>query len=153
MLTKELLKREDTCRIISSNNHIINIKKNKSDTSRGSSDKESGVMRTRSETLLGRKRSAAGACGAWVRVYWRVGGAWGAWQVPTARGSAWSACSETSAGAWRRVWCSFWPFLVGFCSGLAVLSFYAFSLAVECTERWYPSVTGNVGVTAVTRFW
>ena len=52
MLTKEVLKRTDTCRIISSNNHIINIKKNKSDTSRGSSDKESSVMRTRSETLL-----------------------------------------------------------------------------------------------------
>ena len=43
--------------------------------------------------------------------------------------------AETSAGAWRRVWCSFWPFLVGFCSGLAVLSFYACSLAVECTEH------------------
>ena len=52
MLTKEVLKRTDTCRIISSNNHIINIKKNKSDTSGGSSDKESSVMRTRSETLL-----------------------------------------------------------------------------------------------------
>ena len=52
MLTKEVLKRRDTYRIISSNNHIINIKKNTSDTSRGSSDKESSVMRTRSETLL-----------------------------------------------------------------------------------------------------
>ena len=60
---------------------------------------------------------------------------------------------ETSAGAWRRVWCSFWPFLVGFCSGLAVLSFYAFSLTVECAERWYPSVAGTVGVMAVARFW
>ena len=49
--------------------------------------------------------------------------------------------AETSAGAWRRVWCSFWPFLIGFCSGWAVLSFYACSLAVECTERWYPNVT------------
>ena len=53
----------------------------------------------------------------------------------------------------RRVWCSFWPFLVGFCSGLAVLSFYACCLAIECTERWYPSVAGTVGVTAVARFW
>ena len=61
--------------------------------------------------------------------------------------------AETSAGAWRRVWCSLWPFLVGFCSGLAVLSFYAFSLAVECVERWYPSVASTVGVTAVARFW
>ena len=52
MLTKEVLKRTDTCRIISSTNHIINIKNNKSDTSRGSLDKESSVMRTRSETLL-----------------------------------------------------------------------------------------------------
>ena len=93
------------------------------------------------------------------RRVWRVserglarGGAWGVWQVPTARGVR--ACeAETSAGAWGRVWCSFWPFLVGFCSGLAVLSFYAFSLAVECAERWYPSVAGTVGVTAVARFW
>ena len=61
--------------------------------------------------------------------------------------------AETSGGAWRRVWCSFWPFLVGFCSGLAVLSFYACCLAVERTEHWYPSVAGTVGVTAVARFW
>ena len=60
---------------------------------------------------------------------------------------------KTSAGAWRRVWCSFWPFLVGFCSGLAILSFYAFSLVVKCAERWYPSVAGIVGVTAVACFW
>ena len=59
----------------------------------------------------------------------------------------------TSAGAWRRVWCSFWQFLVGFCSGLAVLSSYAFSLAVEWAECWYPRVAGTVGVTAVARFW
>ena len=32
--------------------HVINIKKNKSDTSRGSSDEESSVIRTQSETLL-----------------------------------------------------------------------------------------------------
>ena len=58
----------------------------------------------------------------------------------------------TSAGAWRRVWCSFWPFLVGFFSGLAVLSSYAFSLAVEWAERWYSRVVGTVGVTTVARF-
>ena len=52
MLTKKVLKRVDTYRIISSNNHIFNIEKNKSDTSKGSSDEESNVMRTRSETLL-----------------------------------------------------------------------------------------------------
>ena len=52
MLTKEVLKRVDICKIISSNNHIINIKKNKSDTRRESSNKESSVMRTQSETLL-----------------------------------------------------------------------------------------------------
>ena len=67
-------------------------------------------------------------------------------QVCVARECAWT-------GAWVRMWCSFWPFLVGFCSGLAVLSFYACCLAVECTERWYPSVAGTVGVTAVARFW
>ena len=61
--------------------------------------------------------------------------------------------AETSAVAWRRVWCSFWPFLVRFCSGLAVLSFYAFSLAVECAKRWYLSVAGTVGVTVVACFW
>ena len=52
MLTKEMLKRADTYRIISSNNNIINIKKNKSDISIGSLDKESSVKRARSETLL-----------------------------------------------------------------------------------------------------
>ena len=79
-------------------------------------------------------------------------GAWGTWWILTARG----ACAheaETSVGAWRRVWFSFWPFLVGFCSGLAVLSFYAFSLVVEWAECWYPRVTGTMGVTAMARFW
>ena len=65
---------------------------------------------------------------------------------------AWSTCSWCRNFS-RRVWCSFWPFLIGFCSGLAVLSFYAFSLVVKCAERWYPSVAGTVGVTAVARFW
>ena len=69
------------------------------------------------------------AAGVWVRVVWRVG----------ARGAR-AREAETSSGAWGRVWCSFWLFLVGFCSGLAVLSFYAYSLAVECVERWYLSV-------------
>ena len=62
------------------------------------------------------------------RCVWRVSerglvhvGAWGAWQVPTARG-AHAREAETLAGAWRHVWCIFWPFLVGFCSGLVVLS-------------------------------
>ena len=52
MLTKKVLKRANTYRIISNNNRIINIKKNKSDTSRGSSNEESNVMRTWSETLI-----------------------------------------------------------------------------------------------------
>ena len=77
------------------------------------------------------------------------GGVWGAWQILAARARE----AETSAGTWRHVWCSFWPFLVEFCSGLVVPSFYAFSLAVECAEHWYPSVAGTVGVTAVARFW
>ena len=59
----------------------------------------------------------------------------------------------TSTSMWRSVWCSFWPFSVGFCSGLAVLSSYAFSLAVEWAERWYLRVAGTVGGTAVARFW
>ena len=79
-------------------------------------------------------------------------GAWGAWQILAARGAR-AHEAGTSSGAWRRVWCSFWPFLVGFCSGLAILSFYAFSLAVEWAERWYPRVAGTMGVTAVAHFW
>ena len=47
-----MLKKVDTCRIISRNHHVINIKKNKSDTSKGSSNEESNVMKIRSETLL-----------------------------------------------------------------------------------------------------
>ena len=77
---------------------------------------------------------------------WEWTGAWGAreargryWRRVAARG-AHAREAETLADAWRCVWCSFWLFLVGFCSGLAVLSFYACSLAVECTERWYLSV-------------
>ena len=84
-------------------------------------------------------------------------GTWGAWEL--ARVSAWEilmACG--SACSWgrnfsRRVWCGFWPFLVGFCSGLAVLSLYAFALAVGWAERWYPRVAGIVGVIAMTHFW
>ena len=74
------------------------------------------------------------------------------WQRVAARGARTREVG-TSAGAWRRVWFSFCPFLVGFCSGLAVLSSYAFSLAVEWAERWYPRVAGTVGVMAVARFW
>ena len=77
-------------------------------------------------------------------------------QVRGAREWAWD-CSvgarEARGRYWRRVCCSFWPFLVGFCSGLSVLSFYAFFLAVECAEHLYPSVTATVGVMAVARFW
>ena len=58
----------------------------------------------------------------------------------------WSQCM-------RRVWGGFWPFLVRFCSGLAVLSLYAFALAVGWVERWNPRVARSVGVTAVTCFW
>ena len=76
----------------------------------------------------------------------------GAWQILAARGAR-AREAGTSAGAWRRVWCNFWPFFVGFYSGLAVLSSYAFSLAVEWAERWYPRVAGTVGVTAMARFW
>ena len=83
--------------------------------------------------------AAAGACGAWVRVVWCVGVRGRYWRRVAAR-RARAREAETSCGAWGRVWCSFWPFLVGFCSGLDVLSFYACYLAVECTERWYPSV-------------
>ena len=38
--------------------------------------------------------------------------------------------AETSGGAWRRVKGGFWPFLVGFCSRLSVLSLNAFDLTV-----------------------
>ena len=52
------------------------------------------------------------------------------------------ACDAVSGRSW-----------LGFCSGLAVLSFYAFSLTVEWAKRWYPRVASTVGVTAVARFW
>ena len=103
--------------------------------------------------------AAAGACGAWVRVVWRVGARGRYWRrvervfVRQKLQAARAHEAKTSASAWRCVWYSFWPFLVGFCSGLAVLSFYAFYLAVECAERWYPSVAGTVGVIVVARFW
>ena len=90
------------------------------------------------------KRVGERGTGAWARGRY--------WQHVEARGAR-AREAGTSAGAWRRVWCSFWPFLVGFCSGLAVLSSYAFSLAVEWAERWYPRVAGTVGGTAVARFW
>ena len=38
--------------------------------------------------------------------------------------------AETSDGACGRVSGIFWPFLVGFCSGLAVLSLYAFAFTI-----------------------
>ena len=79
------------------------------------------------------ERAAASTCGAWVRVTGACG------RVRRVAGTS---------GAWRRVWCSFWPFLVGFCSGLAVLSSYAFSLVVEWAECWYLRVASIVGVTA-----
>ena len=107
---------------------------------------------TSPRTDVAGREAAAGACGTWMRVEWRVrrvAGTSGAWRRVEARARE----AETSASTWRRVWCNFWPFLVGFCSGLVVLSFYACSLAVECTERWYPSVAGTMDVTAVARFW
>ena len=61
---------------------------------------------------------------------WRV---WGAWQIPAARG-AHAREVETSAGAWRRVEARVMQFLAVLrwvLLGLAVLSSYAFSLAVE----------------------
>ena len=84
----------------------------------------------------------------------------GAWEL--ACGSAWEILTthearareaETSTDRWRHVWCSFWLFLVGFCLGLAILSLYAFALAIGWAERWYPRVAGTMGLTAVTHFW
>ena len=82
----------------------------------------------------------------------RVARVAGAWETLTAHGTC-AHEAETSTSTWRYMWCSVWPFLVGFCSGLAVLLLYAFALAVGGAERWYPRVTGIVGVMAVTRFW
>ena len=65
---------------------------------------------------------------------------------------AWSACSW-GRNFRGRVWCVFWQFLVGFCSGLSVLSLNAFAFTVGWAERRDPRVAGIVGVTAVTRFW
>ena len=92
------------------------------------------------------------ACGTWGWRVRRVRDTDGEWQRVEARKEH-AREAETSAGAWRRMWCIFWPFLVGFFSGLVVLSLYAFALAVGWAEWWYPRVAGTVGVTAVTRFW
>ena len=89
-----------------------------------------------------------GAWGAWERVRDTDG----AWMRVAARGAR-AREARTSARAWQRMWCSFWPFLVGFCLGLAVLSLYAFALVVGWVERWYPRVAGTMGMTAVTHFW
>ena len=74
-----------------------------------------------------------------------------AWETLTARG-AHAREAETSGSAWGHVWCSFWPFLVGFCLGLVVLSLYAFAFTIGWAERWYPRAVGTVGVMAMTRF-
>ena len=80
-------------------------------------------------------RGVHGARG--VRENWhmrRVEACEGYWRRVVTR----EACAreaENSAGVWRRVWCSFWPFLVRFYSGLAILSLYAFSLAIEWAEH------------------
>ena len=73
--------------------------------------------------VAGREVAAGvcGTCGTWVRVDWRVGARGRYWRRVAVRGTS-AHEAETSAGAWRRVWCSFWPFLVGFCSGWTVLS-------------------------------
>ena len=96
------------------------------------------------------ERGAHGVRGNWhVR---RVEACEGYWRRVVTR-EARAREAENSAGMWRHVWCSFWPFLVRFYSGLAILSLYAFSLAIEWAECWYPRVTGTVGMTTVTRFW
>ena len=80
---------------------------------------------------LARVGHVAGTSGAWRRVLVRQ-------KLQEARGGA---CDAVSGRSWLAK------------PGLVVLSFYAFYLAVECAERWYPSVAGTVGVTAVARFW
>ena len=94
-----------------------------------------------------------------VKQVWRVGargpcwtGTCGAWVWGTVRGAR-AREAENSNGVCGRVWCVFWPFLVGFFSELSVLSLNAFAFTVRWAERLDPRVAGNVGVTAVTRFW
>ena len=101
------------------------------------------------------REAAAGACGAWVRVDWRVGGAWGAWQVLTARGGTWSTCSWGRNFS-RRVEVRVMQFLavlgwvllgIG-CSVFLCLFFGSWmhrTLISECCS--------TVGVTVVARFW
>ena len=87
-----------------------------------------------------------------VECVWAHGtGVWGAWARERDRNGAWSACSQGKNFRWC-VSSSFWPFLVGFCSGLAVLSLYAFAFTIGWAERWYPRVIGTVGVPMVTCF-
>ena len=50
-------------------------------------------------------------------------------ETQTARGVR-ARKAKTLGNACGRVSGSFWPFVVGFCSGLAVLSLYAFAFAI-----------------------
>ena len=101
--------------------------------------RETSLARGARESAYGRVGACwTGACGAWVR---------GTARVARAREA------KNSSDAWGRVWCFFWPFLVGFCLELSVLSLNAFAFIVGWAERWDPRVVGTVGVTAVTRFW
>ena len=104
---------------------------------------------------VARREAAVGACGAWVRVDWRVWGMWGAWQVPAARGGVWSACSWGRNFS-RRVEARVMQFLavlgwvllgIGRSVFLCLLfgSWMHRTLISECCS--------TVGVTAVARFW
>ena len=105
---------------------------------------------TRADVAVRETKLARGA--RLVRRVGHVSGSDGAWRSVAAR-AARAREAETSGGTWRRVWSVFWLFLVGFCSGLSVLSLNAFSLIIGWAEQWDPRVAGTVGVTAVTRFW
>ena len=78
---------------------------------------------------VGRVKARVGTWGLLDWRVWHVSERDDAWRRVAARGARVRE-AENSGGAWGRVWCVFWSFLVGFCSELSVLSLNAFAFTV-----------------------
>ena len=79
-------------------------------------------------------------------------GVWGAWQHVRDTGGAWSACSWGRNFS-RRMWCSFWPFLVGIgCSIALCLCFGSWMSRTMISEscRDYGRDSGDLILTVTT---
>ena len=85
-----------------------------------------------------------------------VWGVWGAWRRVATRGAC-ARETETSAGVWRRVWCSFWLFLVLLGIGCSVFlciffgSWVSRTLISECCR--YCGHDGSGSLLTVTTGW